>query len=100
MNTGIEQRASPPASGLHWPALLVAVAIMFAGTAFPFIMADAQGQADHAMAMALFWSMAAGFVRGVGFEPEFRLWRWLLSGWACAIALALYTTMKWAEWSV
>lgn len=96
MSTRIEHPAPSSAAGLHWPALLVAIAIMFAGTAFPFIMADAQGRADHAMAMALFWSMAAGFIRGVGFKPRFRLWRWLFSGWACAIALALYAAMRWA----
>lgn len=94
MNTRIEQPAPPSAPGMHWPALLVAIAIMFAGTAFPFIMSDAHGQADHAMATALFWSMAAGFVRGVGFEPKWWVWRWLFSGWACVIALALYAAMR------
>jgi predicted membrane protein len=44
--------------------------------------------------MALFWAMSAGFIRGVGFVPRARVWRWLFSGWACAAALALAAALK------
>jgi predicted membrane protein len=44
--------------------------------------------------MALLWAMSAGFVRGVGFVPRRRLWRWLFSGWAVAAALAAAAALR------
>jgi predicted membrane protein len=67
---------------------------MVAGTLYPPLMADASGQAEHGLAMALFWAMSAGFVRGVGFVPRFLPWRWLFSGWASATALAVALVLK------
>jgi len=41
--------------------------------------------------------MSAGIVRGVGFIPRARLWRWLFSTTACAVALALAAALRfWA----
>lgn len=74
-------------AGLHWPSLLVAIVLMLVGSIAPVYLADAQGHAHHGLAMLAFWAMSAGFVRGVGFIPRAKLWRWLFSGWACAIAL-------------
>lgn len=88
--------ATTPAAALHVPALFVGIAIMVVGTAYPFVMSDAGGRADHGLAMALFWAMAAGFVRGVGFVPRHRIWRWLFSAWACVAALGLFATLRWA----
>ena len=79
--------ASPAPTKLHGPSLGVALLIMVAGTLYPPFMANPAGQADHTLATALFWAMAAGFVRGVGFVPRWWGWRWLFSGWACASAL-------------
>lgn len=81
---------------VHLPALLVGIAIMMIGTAFPFVMSDASGRADHGLATALLWAMAAGFVRGVGFIPRHRVWRALFSGWSCVIALTLYAVLRWS----
>jgi predicted membrane protein len=39
--------------------------------------------------------MSAGFVRGVGFIPRARIWRWLFSGWACGIALISALLLRW-----
>lgn len=39
--------------------------------------------------------MSAGFVRGAGFIPQARLWRRLLSGWACGIALIQALLIYW-----
>ncbi len=84
--------ASAPA--LHPLPLLVGVLLMIAGSLDPRLMMDAQGRVDHGAALALLWAMAAGLVRGVGFEPRARLWRVLLSAGACAIALVLLAALK------
>jgi predicted membrane protein len=74
---------------MQFPSLAVALVIMVGGTLYPPVMADAAGKADHNLAMALFWAMSAGFVRGVGFVPRLWVWRAIFSGWACAAALLL-----------
>jgi predicted membrane protein len=86
-------KATPPAQ-IDWPSLAVALAIMVGGTLYPPLMASAAGKADHSLAMALFWAMSAGFVRGVGFVPHHRLWRVLFSGWSCATGLLLAGVLK------
>ncbi|MGL4187505.1 MAG: cyd operon YbgE family protein [Sphaerotilus sulfidivorans] len=84
----------PTPSRIQWPSLTVALLIMVGGTLYPPLMADAAGKADHDLAMALFWAMSAGFVRGVGFVPRRRIWRVIFSGWACAGALLLASMLK------
>jgi predicted membrane protein len=79
---------------MHVPSLTVALSIMLAGTLYPPLMANAAGHADHGLALALFWAMSAGFVRGVGFVPLAPLRCWLFSGWTCAVALALAALLK------
>jgi predicted membrane protein len=89
--------ASAPATParVHLPSLLVALLIMVVGSIYPLLFADAQGRADHGLALALFWAMSAGLVRGVGFVPRLPVWRWLFSGWACAVALGLAAAIRW-----
>ena len=82
-------------AGLHWPSLLVAIVLMLLGSIAPVYLADAQGQASHDLATLVFWAMSAGFVRGVGFIPRARIWRWLFSGWACGIALISALLLRW-----
>ncbi len=84
----------PTPSRIQWPSLTVALLIMVGGTLYPPLMADAAGKADHDLAMALFWAMSAGFVRGVGFVPRRWIWRAIFSGWACAAALLLAAVLK------
>lgn len=81
--------STPAPTCLHWPSLLTGVAVMLAGTAYPLVFARADGHADHGLALLLFWAMSAGFIRGVGFIPTYRTWRWLFSGWACLAAVVL-----------
>ena len=85
----------PTGSRVHFPALLAALAIMLVGSVYPLLFADASGKADHGLAMALFWAMSAGLIRGVGFVPRWTLWRWLFSGWACCAGLALAAWLRW-----
>ena len=68
---------------------------MLVGSVYPLLFADAAGKADHNLAMALFWSMSAGLVRGVGFVPRLTLWRWLFSGWACIAGIVLAAWLRW-----
>jgi predicted membrane protein len=79
---------------MHLPSLTVALAIMVGGTLYPSLMADAAGHADHRLAMALFWAMRAGYVRGLGFVPRQVLWRVLFSGWACTVGPAAAGLLK------
>lgn len=63
--------ASAPATParVHLPSLLVALLIMVVGSIYPLLFADAQGRADHGLALALFW--------------------------ACAVALGLAAAIRW-----
>ncbi|MDL2336924.1 MAG: cyd operon YbgE family protein [Pseudomonadota bacterium] len=79
---------------VHLPCLAAALTIMVVGTLYPPLMADASGHADHGMATALFCAMSAGFVRGVGFVPHILVWRWLFSGWACALELVTAVALQ------
>ena len=74
---------------MAWLPLTIALLILVVMTALPGIATNAAGHADHPAAMLLFWSMSAGFVRGVGFVPLHWLPRWLLSTTACVAALIL-----------
>lgn len=74
---------------MHWPCLAIALGIMLGITFYPPLLADADGHADHALAGLTFWSMSAGFVRGVGFVPRALPWRVLFSAAACYAALTL-----------
>lgn len=85
---------APAPSRLQPLSLLIAVAIMLACTLYPPLMAAPDGKADHGLAMALFTAMSVAFVRGVGFVPRARVWRWLFSGWTCFVALALAGWLK------
>lgn len=76
-------------ANIHLPSLLMAIAIMLVGSIYPLLFSAADGKADHRLAMALFWAMSAGFVRGVGFVPKLWPWRLLFSGWSCLVALLL-----------
>lgn len=87
--------AAPQPAAMHLPSLAAGLLIMVVGTLYPPLMADAAGKADHGLAMALFWAMSAGFVRGVGFVPQRLVWRVLFSGWACVAALACAAVVRW-----
>ncbi|WP_144731969.1 cyd operon YbgE family protein [Extensimonas perlucida] len=84
----------PAGTRLHWPCLLVGLAIMLGGSAYPLLFTDAAGRADHGLAMLLLWAMSAGLVRGVGFVPRAWPWRVLFSGPACTLALGLAAALR------
>lgn len=79
----------PTPPRIAWLPLLAAIAIALGITANPRWLADSAGHADHGAALALFWAMSAGFVRGVGFVPRLPPLRWLLSGTACSVGVLL-----------
>lgn len=87
--------AESAGAAVHVPSLLLAVAIMLVGSAYPWLFTTADGRVAHGLAFALFWAMSAGFVRGVGFVPRARLWRLLFSGWSCLAGLLLAGWLRW-----
>ena len=87
-------RELPVTTAIHLPSLLLALAIMLGGTVYPYIFTRSGGRVDHALATALFWSMSAGLVRGVGFVPRALRWRVLFSGWSCVAGLVLAAWLR------
>lgn len=85
----------PARTAVHFPSLLAALLIMLVGTIYPLVFARHDGSADNGLAIALFWAMSAGFVRGVGFVPHAMGWRLLFSGWSCIAALVLAAWLRW-----
>ncbi len=90
-----EATPRPQGAAVHLPSLLAGLAIMLAGSIYPLLFAGADGRVDHGLALALFWAMSAGFVRGVGFVPRARIWRLLFSGWSCLAGLLLAAALRW-----
>ena len=56
-------------------SLLMAVALATLITLYPLPLAHM----SHGMLTLLVWGICAGFVHGVGFDPQSRVWRWLFS---------------------
>ena len=86
---------APQNASLHWPCLATALFIMLGGTVYPLALLRADGSANQGLALALFWAMSAGMVRGVGFVPRARRWKLLFSGWSCLGALLLGAVLHW-----
>jgi predicted membrane protein len=91
----VDVAAEQGGGAIHLPSLLVAVAIMLGGSVYPLLFVGRDGEADHGLAMALFWAMSAGFIRGVGFLPRALVWRLLFSGWSCLAGLLLAAWLRW-----
>jgi predicted membrane protein len=83
------EAAEPVSPGIAALPLAIGLGLLVVMTILPGIATDAAGKADHTAAMLIFWSMSAGFVRGVGFIPQHALPRLLLSTLACLLALGL-----------
>ena len=89
MNNTEQSSRQPDEARLSLTALLIAIGITLAVVIYPHLLADSQQKADHPAAMLMFWSMSAGYVRGVGFVPHNSILRWLLGSPACLLALTL-----------
>ena len=86
-----------PPSSIHWPSLITAITIMLVGSVYPLLFTRADGTVNHSLAVALFWAMSAGFVRGVGFVPLARVWRLLFSGGSCLAGLTVAAWLRWGS---
>jgi len=95
LRTASQDGVARPDSSLHWLCLLVALSIMLGGTVYPLALVRADGSANQGLALALFWAMSAGMVRGVGFVPRTLRWKLLFSGWSCLAALMLAAGLRW-----
>ncbi|HLD67822.1 MAG TPA: cyd operon YbgE family protein [Pseudomonas sp.] len=60
-------------------SLLLAVPMALVLLIHPGAMLDGAGQYSHAQLMLVMAGVSAGFVHGVGFVPQLRLWRVLFS---------------------
>ena len=81
----------------HIPALMLGIILMLLGSFVPTVFADGQGKPDHTIATLVFWSMSAGFIRGLGFIPKHWFFRWIFGGWAALltfVAAAVLWTMS------
>jgi predicted membrane protein len=74
---------------LHLASLLAALLIMLTGTFYPPLLIGQPSGPDHLFLTLLLLGMSVGFVRGVGLVPAQKLWRWMFSGWTCALLLLL-----------
>lgn len=86
--------AAQPGTRIAWLPLLIALGITVVVSIYPQA-ATVAGHADHPALMALFWSMTAGFVRGVGFVPVNPVGRWLCSATACYVGFVLFVLRAW-----
>jgi predicted membrane protein len=77
----------PPVTRMALLPLTVAIVITLVLTIYPLLLAHG-GKANHLAAMLAFWSMSAGYVRGVGFTPRYPLWKLLFSTTTCLVTLA------------
>jgi len=89
-----EARSSEQSARTHWLSLAIGLFIMLAGTFYPPLLTNRNGEVNHTLLMLFFWSMSAGFVSGVGFIPQFPIFRILFSGWACFGALIAGVLIK------
>jgi cyd operon protein YbgE len=63
-------------AALRTSTLIAAFAVMLLITLLPRGLADADGHAlSHSVLMLVMWGLSAGFVYGVGFVPQRRVWR-------------------------
>lgn len=53
--------ASSVRTRTHWPLLLLALTILVVTTVWPHSLSNEAGQADHLLAMLVFWAMCASF---------------------------------------
>lgn len=73
----VNNRTKPAAVCSRRLALILAAALSMLITAWPGALVSEQGPMDHGLMSLLMLGIAAGFVYGVGYRPEARLWRWL-----------------------
>ncbi|WP_343596758.1 cyd operon YbgE family protein [Acinetobacter sp.] len=46
---------------------------------YPSLMLDANGHYSHPLLMLVMLGISGGFIYGIGFMPQFWLWKWLFS---------------------
>ncbi|MEX8497141.1 MAG: cyd operon YbgE family protein [Leptothrix ochracea] len=56
-----------------------ACAIALVVTIYPPMLVQSDGHVDHVRLALLMLAMSTGFIRGVGYIPSHRFWRWLFS---------------------
>lgn len=82
-----KKNISEATNQIAWLPLLCAIAIMVILSIYPNVLVNQHGGVDKISTYLLFWAMASGFIRGVGFIPQSRFLAVLFSGTACFITL-------------
>jgi predicted membrane protein len=80
---------NPVRAQVSWIPLICAVGIMIALSIYPGFLVKPTGDVDRISAYLFFWSMTAGFIRGVGFIPKTLLLAIIFSGPACLITFTV-----------
>jgi len=62
-----------PAS--RWLSLTLVLPLSLILLLHPVLLLDSRGQYSHGVLMLMLWGIAAGYVHGVGFDPQARAWR-------------------------
>lgn len=91
------QNLPPQSTSIALLPLLLSLGICLLITICPLILTDLNGKANHSVAGILFWGMSAGFVRGIGYIPQFWLFRQLLSQQACYLACTIVLYLLYRE---
>lgn len=76
-------------AAIAWIPLLCAIGIMLLLSIYPNILVKQDGSVNKVASYLLFWAMASGFIRGVGFITRSSVFAMIFSGTACFITLTL-----------
>lgn len=87
----MRQETAPAPHGGSYAALprMVSLLLAIALTGIILTYPRALGHASHGMLSLTMLGVCAGFVHGVGFVPETRLWRALFGPWVAWVLMSL-----------
>ena len=75
----MSEKKSPPNRWIMVISFLLALPLAAVLLIHPSMMLDAQGHYSHSAMMLIMLGISGGFIYGVGFIPQFWLWKYLFS---------------------
>lgn len=76
-------------------SLLMAGPLSLVMLLHPLALVNAQGGYSHGLLALAMWGISAGFVHGLGFDPQALAWRWLFSPLLAWPLMALGYRLVW-----